>query len=199
MNCHDPRPEELDKILARDFPERGLKIFVDAFKPFQQLASLGARHKQNRFVQEKTTICEIQKGVGELIRFLDISRRGLALEIGVSPSAISDMMRKQSRGLSTIYLQKLYEKYNVNIHWLVTGEGAMLYSGSPNAVEPMEKDIIARLRKQPHLKPKIQKLLKSDPDRFYCKSGAAVLVYWGGTYCIFKAVFLVSNLESVYC
>ena len=58
---------------------------------------------------------------------LEISQNEFARELGFAPSFISGIEREKKE-LSRDLLQKLLEKYQVNINWLLTGEGEMFLS-----------------------------------------------------------------------
>ena len=65
----------------------------------------------------------------ELIDALNVTSKAFAEAIGVSSGNVTDW--KKGRVLPTVkVLSRIYENYDVNLHWLLTGEGPMLRSAS---------------------------------------------------------------------
>jgi transcriptional regulator with XRE-family HTH domain len=60
----------------------------------------------------------------KLIKELKINQLGFAKDLGVAQSNISKMMNGE-RQISIEVLSRISNRYNVNLHWLITGNGNM--------------------------------------------------------------------------
>jgi len=86
----------------------------------------------------------------ELLKHLGISKREFADKLGISPSNISNWINinVKSKPTSDALIQ-IFEKFSVNLTWLLTGEGSMFIeeplpvSGDCCQVMPVETEIAA--------------------------------------------------------
>lgn len=60
--------------------------------------------------------------VSVVIEHVGLSQKAFAEELGITPGYITDVLKGRS-GLSQVILLKIREKYGINLHWLLTGEG----------------------------------------------------------------------------
>ena len=65
----------------------------------------------------------------QLLSTMGINQSTFASSIGLTPSAITDFFKGRSSGLSSTALVKVVGQYNVNLNWLLTGDGDMFLSG----------------------------------------------------------------------
>ena len=69
----------------------------------------------------------------KLINLMGISQKDFAESIGISPSAISEVIKGRVQSFNNETMLKIKETYNVNLHWLLTGKGEMFVDDlSPN-------------------------------------------------------------------
>lgn len=74
----------------------------------------------------------------ELLSYLNISKKQFADSLGISPGNISNWINKSIKSKPTAdALVQIFEKFSVNLNWLLTGEGEMfvsepVYSGPMN-------------------------------------------------------------------
>lgn len=64
-----------------------------------------------------------------LLKELDLNQTEFAKAISISPGNISDIMTGRSKP-SLVTLKKIAEKFNVNLNWLLTGEGEMFITSN---------------------------------------------------------------------
>jgi SOS-response transcriptional repressor LexA len=67
----------------------------------------------------------VKKRLAELIKKLNLTQQRFAQEIGVSQPTISDWINKPNVNPSTESLTKISNAFNINLNWLLTGEGSM--------------------------------------------------------------------------
>jgi transcriptional regulator with XRE-family HTH domain len=67
-----------------------------------------------------------------LLEILGLKQNQFAKSVDVSPSHVSDILTGRRNGFSTEVIIKISELYNVNIHWLLTGEGEMFLTSPPS-------------------------------------------------------------------
>lgn len=70
----------------------------------------------------------------ELIQALEMSQVEFAKNLGIAKSTVSDVINGRLKDLPNPVQLKLYREYNVNLNWLLTGEGEMFLAG--NAKKP---------------------------------------------------------------
>jgi len=66
--------------------------------------------------------------IKEIIQFTGLNQKEFAEKIGISGNAITELLKGRSKGLSEQSLYALVKNFNVNINWLLTGEGEMFVS-----------------------------------------------------------------------
>jgi len=69
---------------------------------------------------------------------IGVTQGDFAKTIGVAPSFISGIERKK-KDLSRDLLEKILKKYNVNLNWLLTGEGEMFLGEQEKSLEVTDK------------------------------------------------------------
>lgn len=75
----------------------------------------------------------------EVIAYTECTVNSFAKTLGISQSALAQYLRGGSNNISTNVLISLHKFYpNINIHWLVTGQGNMLL---PNPKEQEQKSM----------------------------------------------------------
>lgn len=60
-------------------------------------------------------------------KMIGINQTEIAERLGTSRKSISDY--ENGRPINSEVLEKLAKNFNVNIHWLITGQGEMFYQG----------------------------------------------------------------------
>jgi transcriptional regulator with XRE-family HTH domain len=92
-----------------------------------------------------------------LIKELKISKKSFADALNISPGNLSDWISpKRKSNPTTESLTRIYEIYNINLHWLLTGEGEMFVNKDSNA--ECNKDEVRNLKKKlADLSKKLQK------------------------------------------
>lgn len=96
----------------------------------------------------------------ELLGSLKISKKGFAEAIGVSQGNVSDWFNRANARPSIDALRKISETYNVNLNWLVTGEGPMYNNVPARTHEPLIRvDVEASIAAGPPLE------VNLDPDQ----------------------------------
>ena len=70
---------------------------------------------------------------------IGVTQGDFAKTIGVAPSFISGIERNK-KDLSRDLLEKILKNYNVNLNWLLTGEGEMFLSNQEKPLVPVNKD-----------------------------------------------------------
>lgn len=88
---------------------------------------------------------EVGDRLRQLRRHLGVNQCDFAESIGLKQGSYSDIERGRS-GLSNHVKMSLSEKYNVNIDWLVNGEGDM-FTGEPKEVNSSSNIIILNINK----------------------------------------------------
>ena len=88
---------------------------------------------------------EIGDRLRQLRRHLGVNQCDFAESIGLKQGSYSDIERGRS-GLSNHVKMSLSEKYNVNIDWLVNGDGDM-FTGEPKEVNSSSNIIILNINK----------------------------------------------------
>lgn len=68
------------------------------------------------------------KRLKQLLEALKIKQNQFAQSVDVSPSHVSDILTGRRNGFSIEVVVKIAELYNVNLNWLLTGEGEMFTS-----------------------------------------------------------------------
>lgn len=90
--------------------------------------------------------------LGELLGSLRISKKNFADAIGVSPGNVSDWFNRPNARPSIDALRKISETFNVNLNWLVTGEGPMYNNVPARTPEPLIRiDVEASIAAGPPL------------------------------------------------
>lgn len=90
--------------------------------------------------------------LGELLGSLKISKKNFADAIGVSPGNVSDWFNRENARPSIDALRKISETFNVNLNWLITGEGPMYNNVSARPHEPLIRiDVEASIAAGPPL------------------------------------------------
>lgn len=64
----------------------------------------------------------------EVLKKLRLTQAGLAEQLGISTVVVNRYFRDKTTP-STDFLNKLAVNYNININWLLNGDGTMFYSG----------------------------------------------------------------------
>ena len=72
-----------------------------------------------------------------LLTALHISGVQFAKEINASPSLMTEIRKGRSKSVSSTVLDSIYRRYNVNINWLLTGEGEMFLSSPQGGYTPL--------------------------------------------------------------
>lgn len=72
----------------------------------------------------------------ELIQALGMSQVEFAKNLGIAKSTVSDVINGRLKDLPNPVQLKLYREYNVNLNWLLTGEGGMFLSDAGNGGKP---------------------------------------------------------------
>ena len=67
----------------------------------------------------------MRKNLENLIEHLQMTQKEFSEAIGISPSAINQLIKGKSKGLKSDTIVRIVEKFNVNPTWLLTGEGEM--------------------------------------------------------------------------
>ncbi len=62
--------------------------------------------------------------IAELIKALGIRKKEFAENIGISTGNLSDWLRGKTEPSARAFT-RIYEKYNVNLNWLIAGQGPM--------------------------------------------------------------------------
>ena len=68
----------------------------------------------------------------ELIVALNLTQTAFALELGIAKSTVSDVINGRLKDLPNSVQIRLIREYNVNAHWLLTGEGEMFLQSKEN-------------------------------------------------------------------
>lgn len=80
------------------------------------------RIKNNRRDFNKDTANGFPERLNYLIKFNKFSKKEFAEKIGATPTFVSNMLHQGSKP-SWTFLQAISESFNVNLNWLVLGEG----------------------------------------------------------------------------
>lgn len=72
----------------------------------------------------------MRERIEALLRALRISQREFCRQTGISSGGLSNLMAGRSQSLSAEALSNLHTVYNVDIHWLLTGEGKMFHTAT---------------------------------------------------------------------
>ena len=76
----------------------------------------------------------------QLLKALKLKQNQFAKSVCVSPSHVSDVLTGRRNGFSSEVIVKIAQLYNVNLHWLLTGEGDMFLPGKgPAARGPSQE------------------------------------------------------------
>lgn len=79
-----------------------------------------------------------------LLSALGLTQRGLARAIDIRPALVSDILHDRSQSFSQSTMNKLSEKFDINLNWLVKGVGPMfLTEGSFSHTIPIVGTISA--------------------------------------------------------
>lgn len=90
--------------------------------------------------------------ITELLSSLNISKKRFADAIGVSPGNVSDWLNRDNARPSIDALRRISQAFNVNLNWLVTGEGSMYNNEPARTHEPMIRiDVEASIAAGPPL------------------------------------------------
>tara|TARA_Y100001963_G_scaffold158790_1_gene259716 strand:+ start:949 stop:1335 length:387 start_codon:yes stop_codon:yes gene_type:complete len=90
----------------------------------------------------------IKKRIGEIVADRGGNRTKLADEIGISPAYLASVINSPDKNV-TSKLLKAFAKIEINLNWLLTGEGEMYQNGSlqdramkaENRVADLERDL----------------------------------------------------------
>lgn len=66
-----------------------------------------------------------------LLKNIGISQKKFAESIGLSPNSITEVVSGRVQNFSLEILSIISRLYNVNLHWLLTGEGDIFLSKNP--------------------------------------------------------------------
>ena len=66
---------------------------------------------------------------------LKYSQKGFAKRLGILPATYSNYENEKGK-LSPELLKKLYNEFNVNLNWLITGQGSMFNDGLETIEHP---------------------------------------------------------------
>lgn len=83
----------------------------------------------------------VKKRLAELIKQLNLKQTGFAQEIGVSQPTISDWINKPNVNPSIESLIKISNAFNVNLNWLLTGNGPMFNNVPARASESKPREL----------------------------------------------------------
>lgn len=95
----------------------------------------------------------------KIINNIGISQKEFAEKIGVKSAFISDIINERAKGFSSETLTKIVKEFNININWLLTGEGEMFLM--PSTYE--KKKGYEMACGDPRIK-KISRLLADNPE-----------------------------------
>lgn len=60
----------------------------------------------------------------EILKAISLKNKDMAAELGVSPNAITEVTKGRTKNIPNTWLTWLAENYNVNMNWLITGQGS---------------------------------------------------------------------------
>jgi transcriptional regulator with XRE-family HTH domain len=83
----------------------------------------------------------------KLIKALNLNQLSFSKSIGMTQPNISKMMNGE-RQLSIEVLNRMSERYNVNLHWLLTGVGEMFLEEMPDQISQVSEDAVSYKRKE---------------------------------------------------
>lgn len=90
--------------------------------------------------------------LSELLGSLKISKKSFAEAIGVSPSNVTEWLNRDGSRPSIDALRRISQAFNVNLNWLVTGEGPMYNNVATRPHEPLIRiDVEASIAAGPPL------------------------------------------------
>lgn len=77
----------------------------------------------------------------ELIQALGMSQVEFAKNLGIAKSTVSDVINGRLKDLPNPVQLKLYREYNVNLNWLLTGEGGMFLGDAGGSTTLTNRDL----------------------------------------------------------
>lgn len=67
----------------------------------------------------------------KLIKVLGLTQKSFGESIGIKPAYVSDLINERAKGFSTESLIRIQQVHNVNLNWLLTGQGSMFLDEGP--------------------------------------------------------------------
>lgn len=122
-----------------------------------------------KIVNQKNTIFLnflMKEQLIKLLEKLKLTQKEFAKQLGVSSSTVTEVIQGRTKSFNYEVLVKIKELYNVNLTWLLTGEGEMFLpdvtqqSTSKQFTDPRIQRIYYLLKEHPELIDMFEKLLK---------------------------------------